>query len=108
MLDDLLVVGFGLETRREVHIGARPVEQWRARGYGRGETVVCLYCYRGVDAPAGTRVPLLARGLIGGLGYPAPRPRRAVRKSSWSAARSTASSWTSPAGARTSGPAGRC
>ncbi|MFJ6015182.1 competence protein CoiA family protein [Streptomyces sp. NPDC092952] len=67
MLDDLLVVGFDLETQREVHIGDRPVEQWRARGYGRGETVICFYCYRGVDAPAGTRVPLLVRGRIGGL-----------------------------------------
>ncbi|MEU3516735.1 competence protein CoiA family protein [Streptomyces sp. NPDC006654] len=70
MLDDLLVVGFDLETQREVHIGDRPLEQWRARGYGRGETVVCFYCWHGIDAAAGTKVPLLARGRIGGLVRP--------------------------------------
>ncbi|MER5974215.1 competence protein CoiA family protein [Streptomyces sp. NPDC002055] len=66
MLDDLLVVGFDLETQTEVHIGERPVEQWRALGYGRRETLVCFYCWRGIDAPAGTKAPLLARGRIGG------------------------------------------
>ncbi|MFD8028052.1 competence protein CoiA family protein [Streptomyces sp. NPDC059717] len=66
MLDDLLVVGFDLERQCEVHIGDRPLEQWRALGYGRRETVVCFYCWRGIDAPAGTNVPLLARGRIGG------------------------------------------
>lgn len=70
MLDDLLVVGFDLQTQREVHIGEKPVEQWRALGYGRLETVVCFYCWRGIDAPSGTRVPLLARGRIGGLVRP--------------------------------------
>jgi competence CoiA-like predicted nuclease len=70
VLDDLLVVGFDLETQREVHIGDRPLEQWRALGYGRRETVVCFYCYRGIDAPKGTKVPLLARGRIGGLVRP--------------------------------------
>ncbi|MER5561330.1 competence protein CoiA family protein [Streptomyces sp. NPDC002506] len=70
MLDDLLVVGFDLETQREVHIGDRPLEQWRTLGYKRQETVVCFYCWRGIDAPAGTKVPLLARGRIGGLVRP--------------------------------------
>ncbi|MFD0395373.1 competence protein CoiA family protein [Streptomyces nogalater] len=70
MLDDLLVVGFDLETQREVHIGDRPLEQWRTLGYGRRETVVCFYCWHGIDAPAGTKVPLLARGRIGGLVRP--------------------------------------
>ncbi|QFQ99366.1 hypothetical protein F9278_28055 [Streptomyces phaeolivaceus] len=70
MLDDLLVVGFDLDTQSEVHIGDRPLEQWRALGYGRRETVVCFYCWRGIDAPAGTKVPLVARGRIGGLVRP--------------------------------------
>ncbi|MET7344648.1 competence protein CoiA family protein [Streptomyces sp. NPDC005547] len=70
MLDDLLVVGFDLQTQREVHIGERPLAEWRALGYGRGETVVCFYCWRGIDAPAATKVPLLARGRIGGLVRP--------------------------------------
>lgn len=70
MLDDLLVVGFDLETQTEVHIGDRPLEQCRARGYGRRETVVCFYCYRGIDASVGRKVPLLARGRIGGLVRP--------------------------------------
>lgn len=54
-------MGFDLETQREVHIGNRPLGQWRALGYGRGETVVCFYCWHGIDAAAGTKVPLLAR-----------------------------------------------
>lgn len=66
MLDDLLVVGFDLETRREVHIGERPLEQWRALGYGRRETVVCFYCWRGIDAPVGSRSAAPVR--------PVPRP----------------------------------
>lgn len=70
MLDDLLVVGFDLETQREAHIGDRPLGQWRALGYRQRETVVCFYCWRGIDAPVGTRVPLLARGRIGGLVRP--------------------------------------
>ncbi|MEU2380359.1 competence protein CoiA family protein [Streptomyces misionensis] len=70
MLDDLLVVGFDLETQTEVYIGERPLEQWRALGYGRRQTVVCFYCLRGIDAPTGTKVPLLARGRIGGLVRP--------------------------------------
>jgi hypothetical protein len=42
VLDDLLVVGFDLETQSEVHIGDRPLERWRALGYGRREIVVLL------------------------------------------------------------------
>ncbi|MEV7381951.1 hypothetical protein [Streptomyces lydicus] len=49
-----------------MHIGDRPLEQWRALGYRRRETVVCFYCWRGIDAPVGTKVPLPARGRIGG------------------------------------------
>ncbi|MCX4682603.1 competence protein CoiA [Streptomyces sp. NBC_01433] len=70
MLDDLLVVGFDLETQTEVHIGERPLEQWRALGYGQRATVVCFYCWRGIDASTETKVPLLARGRIGGLVRP--------------------------------------
>ncbi|MFB7739819.1 competence protein CoiA family protein [Streptomyces sp. NPDC056112] len=70
MLDDLLVVGFDLQTQTEVHIDDRPLEQWRALGYGRRETVVCFYCWHGIDTPVRTKVPLLARGRIGGLVRP--------------------------------------
>ncbi|MFF2374940.1 competence protein CoiA family protein [Streptomyces xiamenensis] len=70
MLDDLLVVGFDLETQTEVHINDRPMEEWRTLGYRRRETVVCFYCWRGIDTPAPTKVPLLARGRIGGLVRP--------------------------------------
>ncbi|MGW7067120.1 competence protein CoiA family protein [Streptomyces sp. NPDC054855] len=72
MQDDLLVVGFDLKAQIEVHIGDRPLEQWRALGYGRGEQVVCFYCWQGIDDPAGTRVPLVPRGRIGGLVRPHP------------------------------------
>lgn len=61
MQDDLLVVGFDLETQTEVHIGERPLEQWRTLGYGRRETVVCFYCWHGIDAPLATKVPRTAR-----------------------------------------------
>ncbi|MFI1621279.1 hypothetical protein ACH4VT_30570 [Streptomyces lydicus] len=49
-----------------MHIGDRSLEQWRALGYRRRETVVCFSCWRGIDAPVGTKVPLPARGRIGG------------------------------------------
>ncbi|WP_310716293.1 hypothetical protein [Streptomyces lydicus] len=55
-----------MSTEREVHIGDRPLGQWRALGYRRRETVVCFSCWRGIDAPVGTKVPLPARGRIGG------------------------------------------
>ncbi|MEU6547907.1 hypothetical protein [Streptomyces sp. NPDC046859] len=42
VLNDLLVVGFELGIQTEVHIGDRPLEQWRALGYGRRETAVCF------------------------------------------------------------------
>lgn len=64
---DLLVVGFDLRTGREVHVAEQPAEYWRARGYPHGDaTLICCYCYRGIDAPQGTRTPLVVRGRLGG------------------------------------------
>lgn len=60
--DDLLVVGFDLETGREVHVAEQPPEYWRQRGYGGTRQLVCFYCFHGFEAPAGTRVPLLTEG----------------------------------------------
>ncbi|MFI5864735.1 competence protein CoiA family protein [Streptomyces sp. NPDC051546] len=65
--DDLLVVGLDLETGRHVHIEDRPMDQWRTRGYGHRESLVCAACFLGLDGvPASTRVPLIPRGRIGG------------------------------------------
>jgi hypothetical protein len=66
MRGDLLVIGFDLTTGREVHVADRSAAQWRPMGYGAAETLVCLYCLHGVDAPPGTRVPLITKGRIGG------------------------------------------
>ncbi len=66
MQDDLLVVGFDLETRREVHVSQRPPEHWKRLGYGGTGQLVCFYCFHGFEAPAGTRVPLVTRGRLGG------------------------------------------
>lgn len=63
---DLLVVGRNLETSREVAIDDRPLADWRELGYGRREVLVCSLCYAGIDAPRGTRVPLVVRGRAGG------------------------------------------
>ncbi|MFC8956060.1 competence protein CoiA family protein [Streptomyces sp. NPDC057101] len=64
--DDLLVVGFDLETRREVHIAEGPPERWKQLGYGGTGQLVCFYCFHGFEAPVGTRVPLVTRGRLGG------------------------------------------
>jgi hypothetical protein len=64
--DDLLVVGFDLETGREVHVAEQPPEFWRRRGYGGADTLVCFYCFHGFEASRGTRVPLVTRGRLGG------------------------------------------
>ncbi|WP_435059290.1 competence protein CoiA family protein, partial [Streptomyces sp. bgisy060] len=65
--DDLLVIGLDLDTGRHVHIEDRPIDQWRALGYGHRENLVCAACFLGMDGvPAGTRVPLIPRGRIGG------------------------------------------
>lgn len=66
MQDDLLVVGFDLETRREVHVAERPPEQWKRLGYGGTGQLVCFYCFHGFEAAVGTRVPLVTRGRLGG------------------------------------------
>jgi hypothetical protein len=64
---DLLVVGFDLRTNREVHVSDQPAQYWRARGYPHGDgTLICCYCFHGIDAPRGTRVPLVVRGRLGG------------------------------------------
>ncbi|MCQ1577171.1 competence protein CoiA family protein [Streptomyces parvus] len=65
--EDLLVVGFDLDTGREVHIEDRPMDQWRTLGYRHCESLVCAACFRGLDGTVpGTRVPLIARGRVGG------------------------------------------
>ncbi|MDF3302951.1 competence protein CoiA family protein [Streptomyces tropicalis] len=65
--DDLLVVGLDLDTGRHVHIEDRPIDQWRTLGYRHRESLVCAACFLGLDGvPAGTRVPLIPRGRIGG------------------------------------------
>ncbi|MEE1736435.1 competence protein CoiA family protein [Streptomyces sp. BE147] len=66
-MDDLLVVGLDLRTGREVHVSEQPGEYWRTCGYPDGDgSLVCFYCYNGMDAAPGTRVPLVARGRLGG------------------------------------------
>jgi hypothetical protein len=64
--DDLLVVGLDLTTGREVHVADRPAEEWRQLGYGAAGTLVCFFCFHGVDAAPGTRVPLVTKGRFGG------------------------------------------
>ncbi|GGU86992.1 hypothetical protein GCM10010211_61380 [Streptomyces albospinus] len=66
MQDDLLVVGFDLETGREVHVADAPPARWRQRGYSGTGQLVCFYCFHGFEAPVGTRVPLVLRGRLGG------------------------------------------
>ncbi|MFD6329217.1 competence protein CoiA family protein [Streptomyces niveus] len=70
-VDELLVVGLDMNSGRETHIRERPMDQWRRLGYGRLESVVCAACFYGLDGVAeGTRVPLIARGRIGGSRRP--------------------------------------
>ncbi|MEV8312393.1 competence protein CoiA family protein [Streptomyces flavidovirens] len=66
MQDDLLVVGFDLETGHEVHVAEQPPEYWKQRGFGGTGSLVCFYCFHGFEAARGTRVPLLTRGRLGG------------------------------------------
>ncbi|WP_431921490.1 competence protein CoiA family protein [Nonomuraea jabiensis] len=66
MRDDLLVVGFDLTTGREVHVAERPAKVWRQLGYGAAATLVCFFCFHGIDAAPGSRVPLVTRGRVGG------------------------------------------
>jgi hypothetical protein len=61
-VNDLSVVGLDLLAGSTVHVDDEPQYVWKAKGYRGDETLVCWHCYHGVDAPAGTRVPLLCRG----------------------------------------------
>ncbi|MBQ1009436.1 hypothetical protein KBX53_00375 [Micromonospora sp. M51] len=61
-MNDLSVVGLDLRAGSSVHVDDEPKYVWKAKGYAGDETLVCWHCYDGVDAPAGTRVPLLCRG----------------------------------------------
>ncbi|MFD6666279.1 hypothetical protein ACFWDK_28440 [Micromonospora chalcea] len=61
-MNDLSVVGLDLRSGSSVHVDDEPKYVWKTKGYGGDETLVCWHCYHGVDAPAGTRVPLLCRG----------------------------------------------
>lgn len=63
---DLLVVGRNLDTGDAVAIADAPLEHWRIFGYNQREVLVCAVCLDGVGAPAGTRVPLVVRGRVGG------------------------------------------
>jgi hypothetical protein len=49
-----------------VHVAERPAELWRQLGYGAAGTLVCFFCFHGIDAAPGTRVPLVTRGRLGG------------------------------------------
>ncbi|MFD9592071.1 hypothetical protein ACFWA9_04840 [Kitasatospora sp. NPDC059973] len=68
MQDDPQVIGFDLDSWREVHVTDRPLEAWRAMGAGRAESLVCFFCFHGVDAPVGTRVPLRVGHSLAGRG----------------------------------------
>lgn len=64
---DVLAVGFDQRTGSEVHVSEQPAQYWRARGYPHGDaTLICCYCYRGIDAPVGTQIPLVVRDGLGG------------------------------------------
>ena len=58
---DLLVVGLDLETGKEVHIGDRPVREWRAKGHNGDKSLVCMHCLRGADGPGARQVPLVPK-----------------------------------------------
>ena len=49
-----------------MHVTERPPEHWKRIGYGGTGQLVCFYCFHGFEAPAGTRVPLVTRGRLGG------------------------------------------
>ncbi|MGW6875863.1 competence protein CoiA family protein [Streptomyces xanthophaeus] len=49
-----------------MHIAEGPPERWKRLGYGGTGQLVCFYCFHGFEAPAGTRVPLVTRGRLGG------------------------------------------
>lgn len=66
MAGDLLVVGLDLATGQEVHVDERSYAEWRKAGYNAAQTLVCCACYHGLDAPRGTRIPLVTRGRLGG------------------------------------------
>ncbi|MEV4693528.1 hypothetical protein AB0K27_20795 [Micromonospora echinospora] len=61
-MNDLSVVGLDLRSGSSVHVDDEPKYVWKTKGYGGDETLVCWHCYHGMDAPPGTRVPLLCRG----------------------------------------------
>jgi hypothetical protein len=62
ILSEYSVVGLDLDLGRSIHLLDQPRSVWRRKGYGGDGTLVCWHCYHGVDAPAGTRVPLIYRG----------------------------------------------
>jgi hypothetical protein len=65
-MDDLLVVGVDLVTRRIVHVDDFPRNVLKAKGYGGDGTLVCRDCLWGDGVPTGTRVPLVYRGKVYG------------------------------------------
>jgi len=65
-MSDLLVVGLDLRTGAEAHIDDAPTEYWYAKGNRGDQSLVCLLCFIGDEAPEGTRVPLVVRSRTGG------------------------------------------
>lgn len=61
-----MVVGLDLATGRRVHVADADLSEHRRRGYSGDRTLVCALCYLGCGTPAGTRVPLVVRGRVGG------------------------------------------
>jgi len=57
MLDDLLVVGWDLATGSRVHVLDMPLDHWRAKGFRRDHSLVCMFCLQ-----EGRTVPLVVKG----------------------------------------------
>jgi hypothetical protein len=62
IVSEYSVVGLDLDLGRSVHLLDQPRSVWKRKGYGGDGTLVCWHCYHGVDAPPGTRVPLVFKG----------------------------------------------
>lgn len=78
---ELLAVGFDTGAGRAVHVDDHDLDHWRERGHGGTRTLVCHLCLLGFEARAGSRIPLVVRGRIGGTRRPhfAHPPGRAPR-----------------------------
>jgi hypothetical protein len=70
MSNDLFVIGLDLTTGREVHVDDQTVGHWRGKGVTGNKTLVCLFCYQGMDQPEPRLVPLVVRGRVNGRRRP--------------------------------------